>query len=43
MTKKSSEEPPTGIKFYLSHKWNLIQTGFMLLTWIVMVCSRIFK
>lgn len=38
MAKKgSSEKVPSGIKIYLNNPWNLIKTGFLLLTWIVMV------
>jgi len=36
MTKKST----TGVHIYLTHPWNVIQTGFMFLTWVVMVNFR---
>ena len=38
MVKKSIEETPTGIQIYLRHPWNLIKTGVLVLTWIVLVC-----
>jgi len=37
MERKSSEEIPSGVRIYLSNPWNLIKTGFLVLTWIVLV------
>jgi hypothetical protein len=36
MAINSSEESPSGIKIYLNSPWNLIKTGFLVLTWIVL-------
>ncbi|CAF5026157.1 unnamed protein product, partial [Rotaria magnacalcarata] len=35
MVVKSSEESQFGIKVYLSQPWNLIKSGYLVLTWIV--------
>ncbi|CAF1925144.1 unnamed protein product [Rotaria magnacalcarata] len=36
MVVKSSEESQFGIKVYLSQPWNLIKSGYLVLTWIVL-------
>ncbi|CAF1039835.1 unnamed protein product [Rotaria sordida] len=36
MTKESSEQSQSGIKIYTSNPWNLIKSGFLVLTWIVL-------
>ncbi|UJR20193.1 hypothetical protein I4U23_023325 [Adineta vaga] len=33
---KLIEQSPPGIRIYLKYQWNLMQTGFLLLTWIIM-------
>jgi hypothetical protein len=32
-----ANESPSGIEIYRSHPWNLIKTGFLVLTWIALV------
>ncbi|CAF3548032.1 unnamed protein product [Adineta steineri] len=36
MADQSFEQAPSGIKIYLSNPWNLIKTGFLVLTWIML-------
>ncbi|CAF1425116.1 unnamed protein product [Adineta ricciae] len=36
MAVESSEQKASGIKVYLNHPWNLVKTGFLVLTWITL-------
>ncbi|CAF4227956.1 unnamed protein product [Rotaria sp. Silwood2] len=36
MARESTSEIPSGIQIYLSHPWNLIKTGYLILTWIML-------
>ena len=40
MATKSSQGSQTRREIYLSNPWHVIQTGFMLLTWTILVCFR---
>jgi len=39
MAEKSINAVETGMQVCLSRRWELMKTGFLVMTWIVLVCS----
>ncbi|CAF3238275.1 unnamed protein product [Rotaria sp. Silwood2] len=38
MAVESTSKTPSGMRIYLNHPWNLIKSGYLILTWIVLGC-----